>query len=50
MLRLRAVVWTFEAFALVDSRTEPSGPVYSVIESYPLIGTDKARDQGRNAP
>jgi 2'-5' RNA ligase len=49
-LRLRAVVWTFEAFALVDSRTEPSGPVYSVIESYPLIGTDKARDQGRNAP
>ena len=50
MLRLRPVVWTFDAFALIDSRTEPSGPIYSVIDSYPLIRTDKARDQGRNAP
>jgi len=49
-LALRAVVWRFDAFALIDSRTEPSGPVYSVIDSYPLIRTDKARDQGRNAP
>ena len=49
-LRLRPVVWSFDAFALIDSRTEPSGPVYSVVESYPLIRTDKARDQGRNAP
>ena len=47
---LRPVVWRFEAFALIDSRTEPSGPVYSVIDSYPLFRTDKARDQGRNAP
>jgi 2'-5' RNA ligase len=50
MLTLRPVVWTFDAFALIDSRTEPSGPLYSVIDSYPLIRTDKARDPGRNAP
>ncbi|HXY77123.1 MAG TPA: RNA 2',3'-cyclic phosphodiesterase [Steroidobacteraceae bacterium] len=43
-LKLRPVVWRFDAFALVDSRTEPSGPVYSVIDSYPLVRTDKARD------
>ena len=49
-LTLHPVVWSFDAFALIDSRTEPSGPVYSVIDSYPLIRTDKARDQGRNAP
>ncbi len=42
--RLRPVVWRFDAYALVDSRTEPSGPVYSVIESYPLVGVDKASD------
>jgi RNA 2',3'-cyclic 3'-phosphodiesterase len=50
LLRLRPVVWRFDAFALVDSRTEPSGPVFSVIDSYPLIRMDKARDQGRNTP
>jgi RNA 2',3'-cyclic 3'-phosphodiesterase len=47
---LPPILWGFDAFALVESRTEPSGPVYSVIDSYPLIRTDKARDQGRNAP
>jgi RNA 2',3'-cyclic 3'-phosphodiesterase len=40
LLRLRPVVWRFDAFALIDSRTEPGGPVYSVIDSYPLIRTD----------
>jgi RNA 2',3'-cyclic 3'-phosphodiesterase len=50
LLALRPVVWRFDAFALIDSRTEPSGPVYSVIDSYPLVRTDKARDQERNAP
>jgi RNA 2',3'-cyclic 3'-phosphodiesterase len=44
VLRLRSVVWRFEAFALIDSRTEPSGPVYSVIDSYPLVAKHKARD------
>jgi RNA 2',3'-cyclic 3'-phosphodiesterase len=50
VLRLHPIVWRFNAFALIDSRTEPSGPVYSVIDSYPLIRIDKARDQERNAP
>ena len=50
MLTLRPVVWTFAAFALIDSRTEPGGPLYSVIDTYPLFGTDKARDPARNAP
>ena len=39
----RPVAWFFENFALVDSRTEPSGPVYSVIESYSLVKAQKAR-------
>jgi 2'-5' RNA ligase len=44
LLKLHPVVWRFDAFALIDSRTEPSGPVYSVVDSYPLITTDKTRD------
>jgi len=41
--RLRPVEWCLDSFALVDSRTEPRGPVYSVVESYPLVSADKAR-------
>ena len=41
---LRALTWCFDAFALVDSRTASSGPVYSVIESYPLVKAQKARE------
>ena len=37
---LRPVTWHFDAYALIDSRTAPSGPVYSVIDSYPLV-TDR---------
>ena len=44
LLKLRPVVWRFDAFALIDSRTDPSGPVYSVIDSYPLVTMDKARN------
>jgi RNA 2',3'-cyclic 3'-phosphodiesterase len=40
---LRSVTWRFDAYALIDSRTAPSGPIYSVIDSYPLV-TDKERD------
>ena len=39
---MRPVAWCFESFALLDSRTESAGPVYSVIESYPLVGSEKA--------
>ena len=41
---LRPVAWHFADFALIDSRTEPSGPVYSVMESYPLVKSEKARE------
>jgi 2'-5' RNA ligase len=41
---LRAIVWRFDAFALVDSRTEPAGPIYSVIESYLLANAEKAHE------
>ncbi len=40
---LRAVSWRCDGFALVDSRTEPAGPIYSVIESYPLVKAENAR-------
>lgn len=36
VLRMAPVEWRFTAFALVQSRTEAEGPVYSVVESYPL--------------
>jgi|KBSMisStandDraft_5_1062788.scaffolds.fasta_scaffold140611_2 2'-5' RNA ligase len=36
VLRMAPVEWRFTAFALVESRTEAEGPVYSVVESYPL--------------
>jgi RNA 2',3'-cyclic 3'-phosphodiesterase len=39
---LRALEWCFDAFALIDSRTDSGGPVYSVIESYSLVETQKA--------
>ena len=34
--RLPVVQWRFEHFALLESRTLPSGAVYSVVETYPL--------------
>jgi RNA 2',3'-cyclic 3'-phosphodiesterase len=40
---LRPVTWHFDAYALIDSRTEPDGPVYSVIDTYPLVA-EKLRD------
>jgi RNA 2',3'-cyclic 3'-phosphodiesterase len=39
-----AVEWDFGAFALIDSRTEPAGPVYSVVESYLLAKKEKAHE------
>ena len=40
---MRKVQWSFDAFALVESRTLPEGPVYSVVESYLLGGAEKVR-------
>jgi RNA 2',3'-cyclic 3'-phosphodiesterase len=42
-LALQPVLWRFDAFALIESRTDPAGPVYSVIESYLLVKAEKAR-------
>jgi RNA 2',3'-cyclic 3'-phosphodiesterase len=41
--RIRPVRWEFASFALVESRTLASGPLYSVVESYPLVEAQKVR-------
>jgi RNA 2',3'-cyclic 3'-phosphodiesterase len=41
--RIHPVRWRFCAFALIESRTLAAGPVYSVVESYPLDGAQKVR-------
>jgi 2'-5' RNA ligase len=35
-LGMHPVPWRVSALALIDSRTEPDGPVYTVLESFPL--------------
>ena len=40
---IREVQWSFDAFALIESRTLPEGPVYSVVEPYLLGGGEKVR-------
>ncbi len=40
---MRKVEWSFDEFALIESRTLEEGAVYSVVESYPLGGTEKVR-------
>ncbi len=35
-LRMEPVEWRVAGFALVESRTDPEGPVYTVLQSYPL--------------
>lgn len=40
---LQKVLWSFETFALVESRTLAEGPVYSVVDSYVLGGAEKVR-------
>ena len=40
---LARVIWNFDGFALVASTTGAAGSVYSVLESYPLDGSENAR-------
>ena len=40
---MRKVLWTFDEFALIESRTREAGPVYSVVASYLLGGAEKMR-------
>ena len=35
-LGMQPVAWRLSELALIDSRTEPAGPVYTVLESLPL--------------
>ncbi|MGO9804187.1 MAG: RNA 2',3'-cyclic phosphodiesterase [Steroidobacteraceae bacterium] len=37
------VTWSFAAFALLESRTLTTGPVYSVVESFALGSAEKVR-------
>jgi len=39
----RAVPWHFDAFALVESRPHAAGPLYSVVETYLLVKSEKIR-------
>ena len=39
---LQPVSWRCAAFALIYSRSEAQGPVYSLIESYPLVKDENA--------
>jgi 2'-5' RNA ligase len=40
-LSMEPVPWSFADFALVESQTDPDGPVYTVLESYPLTSGDR---------
>jgi RNA 2',3'-cyclic 3'-phosphodiesterase len=40
---MRPVEWRFDSFALIESRTLETGPVYSVVESYALSDSEKLR-------
>lgn len=42
---LHAVSWRCDAFALIDSRTAAAGPLYSVVESFPLVKDENAHGQ-----
>ena len=38
-LGMTPVLWTFTRFALIESRTDPRGSVYSMVDSWALCGS-----------
>jgi len=38
-LSIAAVTWSFTQFALIESRTDPRGSVYSIVDSWTLCGS-----------
>jgi len=42
-LTMQPVPWSFADFALVESRTNAEGPVYTVLEAYPLAPRERPR-------
>jgi 2'-5' RNA ligase len=38
-LSMTPVVWSFTQFALIESRTDPRGSVYSMVDSWTLCGS-----------
>lgn len=46
-LTMAPVTWRFTQFALIDSRTDPNGALYSVLARWPLC-TEPAQMPGKN--
>jgi RNA 2',3'-cyclic 3'-phosphodiesterase len=40
----RGITWAFDEFALIESRTAPAGPIYSVVETYVLVKPEKTHE------
>ena len=40
-LSMSPVPWSFADFALVESQTDPDGPVYTILQSFPLVPGEK---------
>jgi RNA 2',3'-cyclic 3'-phosphodiesterase len=43
-LALSAVSWRFSDYVLIESRSGAAGPIYSIVQSYPLVKAQKVRE------
>jgi RNA 2',3'-cyclic 3'-phosphodiesterase len=41
---LRPIAWAFDEFALIESRSAPDGPIYSVVETFALVKPQKLHE------